>query len=140
MGGDEAQSGEGVEDEPAGGACGSARVEAVDLSVGAGTEAGLAFDEGEDEQCQADDVDECVDALVGVQEHRGDRERALDVAVAPFDDFLAFVAAQDFGRLDLGGQVGQQAYQPSVAASVSSVAWSKCQARVGFPVSGSVAV
>jgi hypothetical protein len=69
------RAGEGFEDEPAGGPGGAAGVEAGDLPVGAGGAAGLAFDQGEHQQRQADSVEQAVDALVVLQEHRG-RPRA----------------------------------------------------------------
>jgi len=108
LGGHEAQLAQRAEDERAGGAGGTTGVEAGDLPVGARAEAGLALDEREDEQGQADHVDEGVDALVGVQEHRRDRERALERAVAPFGDLLALVAGEYLGGADGVGQVRQQ--------------------------------
>src|SRR2546426_869779 len=40
----------------------------------------------------------------------GDGEGSFEVAVAAFDDFLAFVTGQDFGGVDGGGvEVGEQA-------------------------------
>ena len=108
VGGHEAQPAQCAEDQCCGGAGGAACVETGDLPVGAGTEPGLAFDQAEDEQGQADHVDEGVDPLVGVQEHRRDRERALERAVAPFGDLLALVAGEYLGGADGVGQVRQQ--------------------------------
>ena len=57
--------------------------------------AGLGFDQSEDQQGDADDADEGVDAVVVVQEDRADLEGLLEVAVAALDDLLVFVEAED---------------------------------------------
>ena len=103
---------------------------------------GLAFDQAEDEQGQADDGDQRVDAAVVLQVQVGDGERAFECLVAAFDRFLSLVVAQDLFGVGLvsGSRLVSSAYQPSVAASASIAAWSKCQVRVGLPVSGSVPV
>jgi hypothetical protein len=65
--------------------------------------------QAEDQQGQADHGDQGGDAPVEFQEERGDGEGAFELAVAAFDDMLAFVAAEDPGRAGLAGrQVGQQ--------------------------------
>ncbi|WP_045877054.1 hypothetical protein [Pseudofrankia sp. DC12] len=56
MGGHEAQVGEGFEDEPAGGPGRAAGVEAGDRPGRAGGAAGLALDQREQQQREADDV------------------------------------------------------------------------------------
>ena len=67
-----------------------------------------SFDEAEDEQGEADDGDEGFDAPVVLQEHGGDGEGSFEVAVAAFDGFLAFVAAEHFAGVGYAGvQVGQ---------------------------------
>ena len=43
--------------------------------------AGLGFDEAEDEEGDADDADQCVDAVVVVQEDRPDLERLVTIQV-----------------------------------------------------------
>jgi hypothetical protein len=68
----------------------------------------LPFDQAEDEQGQADYRDPFRDPAVVVQEHRCHGQRACERAVAALDGFLALVAAQHFGRVDVGGQVGEQ--------------------------------
>ncbi|MDQ1012174.1 hypothetical protein QFZ82_006659 [Streptomyces sp. V4I23] len=71
--------------------------------------ADLALDQGEDQQGQADHGDQGGDAAVVLQEHRRDREGALDVAVSALDGALALIVQQDLGGGGLvGGQVGQQ--------------------------------
>ena len=103
------QAGQGLEDEPAGGFGGLADVQALEGDGGGDGAADLAFDQAEDQQRQADHGDQRLDAPVGLQKHRRDRQRALERAVAALDDFLALVAGQHLGGVDLGGvQVGQQ--------------------------------
>jgi len=51
------------------------------------------------------------------QEHRRDGEGALEVAVAPLDGGLVLVAVQDFGGVDVGGEVAQQGV-PAVTGGV----------------------
>ena len=81
--------------------------------------ADLPFDQAEDQQGQADHGDQGGDAAVGLQEQRGDREGAFELAVAAFDDVLALVAAEDLGRAGLAGlQVGQQRV-PAVGGGLS---------------------
>jgi hypothetical protein len=100
LGGDEAHVGEGVEDESCGGFDGAVvvGVEADDLGLGGEVGAGLALDEAEDEQGQADDADQGGDAPVVLQVERRDGERAFEVAVAAFCDGLALVVVKDLGR------------------------------------------
>ena len=57
--------------------------------------------------------------------------------VAAFRGGLAFVAGQDAAG-SVSGRLVSRAYQPSVAASASMAAWSKCQCKSGLPVSWSV--
>ena len=88
----EAEALEGGEDVAAGGFGGAAFGEqAGELFVVAEGVAGLGFDQAEDQQREADDADQGVDAVVVVQEDRADLERLLGVAVAAFDDLLVLV-------------------------------------------------
>ena len=70
--------------------------------------ADLGFDEAEDEECDADDADECVDAVVVVEEDRSDFEGLFGVAVAAFDDLLVLVEAQDLAGGERAGEVGRE--------------------------------
>ena len=73
----------------------------------------LGLDQSEDQQRDADDAGERVDAVVVVQEDRADLERLLVVAVAALDDLLAFVGAQHLpGGQALAGKVGRQRVDP----------------------------
>lgn len=83
MGGHEAQVGERFVDEPAGGPGRAAGVEPGNQLAGPGGAPGLALDQREHQQCQADDVQQPVDPLVVLQVERVDRERALERAVTP---------------------------------------------------------
>jgi hypothetical protein len=86
----------GLEDGSAGG---PGRGEAIagqaghHLAVGAQGVADLPFYQAEDQQGQAGHHDLSGDAAVGLQEQGSHREGAFEVAVAAFDDVLAFVAA-----------------------------------------------
>jgi len=66
------------------------------------------FDEAEDEQRQADDADECLDAAIVLQEHGGNGDRPFEVGVAPFRRLLAFVVAKHVAGAHLGSEVGEQ--------------------------------
>lgn len=109
-GGDEAELAQGVEEVAAGGAGIAVATEVGDLEFWGDGSSGFAFDEGEDQQGEADDRQERFDALVVLQEYGGDGEGAFEVAVAAFDDFLAFVAGEDLAGVSVGGvEVGEQA-------------------------------
>ena len=112
VGGDQAQVGQGLEDGPAGGAGGGRAVAGQaghHLGVRGQCLADLPLGQAEDQQGQADHGDQGGDAPVEFQEDRGDGEGAFELAVAAFNDVLAFVAAEDPGRAGLAGrQVGQQ--------------------------------
>ena len=58
----------------------------------------VGFDEAVDEQGDADDGDERVDAVVVVQEDRPHVQGLFEVAVALFDDPLVFVDAEHVER------------------------------------------
>ena len=70
----EAEALEGGEDVAAGGDGGAAFGEQAGEWVAVEAGAGLGFDEAEDEQGEADDADQRVDAVVVVQEDRADLE------------------------------------------------------------------
>ena len=68
----------------------------------------VGFDEAVDEQGDADDGDERVDAVVVVQEDRAHVQGLFEVAVALFDDPLVFVDVEYVERGEcLSGRVGQ---------------------------------
>ena len=74
----EAESLEGGEDVAAGGLGGAAfGQQAGELLVVAERVAGLGLDQAEDQQREADDADQRVDAVVVVEEDRADLERLL---------------------------------------------------------------
>ncbi|MGP4103410.1 hypothetical protein [Nonomuraea sp. KM90] len=81
---DDPDADQGVEDEFAGGDGRPPGVQTVDLGGAAASE-GLA----EDEQGQADDGDQRVDAAVVLQVQVGDGQRALEGLIAALDGFLA---------------------------------------------------
>src|SRR5258707_7572394 len=77
----------------------------------------LCLDQPADQQRDADDRDEGLDAVVVGQEDGPDSECLLEVAVALLDDQLVLVVLQDIqggqrGATGVGGQVGGQAGQP----------------------------
>ena len=84
--------------------------------VGAEGGAQVGFDEAVDEQGDADDGDEGVDAVVVVQEDRPHVQGLFEVAVALFDDPLVFVDVEhvERGQCALGwvGQVGGEGVEP----------------------------
>src|SRR5271166_5882883 len=143
VGGDQAQVGEGLEDGPAGGPGRGAAVAGQaghHLAAGAQGVADLPFYQAEDQQGQADHRDQSGDAAVGLEEQGSHREGAFELAVAAFNDVLAFVAAEDlFGAgLASGPRLVSRAYQPSAAADASIAAWSKCHDSTGFPAASRV--
>src|SRR6266480_3574385 len=96
-GGVEAQPGQRLEHQPAGRLGGSADIQPGKLDGGGDGLADRPLDQAEHQQRQAYDRDERGDAAVVFEEHGRDAKGALERAVAAFDDFLAFVAAQDLG-------------------------------------------
>jgi hypothetical protein len=133
-GGEQPQAGQRLEDQPPGGLGWLADIQPIQGEVGGDGPADPTFDQAEDEQGQADHGDQRLDAPVGRQEHRRHRQRALEAAVAALNDLLALVAGQHLGGVGLGGsRLVSNAYQPSVACSRCSAAWSNHQARVGVP-------
>jgi hypothetical protein len=100
---------QGGEQVPAGGFCscgGSA--EARDFDLWGQRDARGSFSEAEDEQGQADHGDQCGDPPVVLHEHGGHGQWSFEIAVAAFDDLLAFVADQDLPGVGVDGvEVGQ---------------------------------
>src|SRR4029453_203744 len=92
--GDEPQACQRLEDQPPGGLGRLADVQPWEGEVGGDGVSDLPLDQAEDEQGQADHGDQGLDAPVGLQEHRRDRQRTLERPVAALDDFLALVAGQ----------------------------------------------
>src|ERR1700748_51277 len=122
VGGDQAQVGQCAEDGPAGGAGGGGAVAGQaghHLAVRGQRLAGLPLDQAEDQQGQADHGDQGGDAPVELQEDGGDGEGAFELAVAAFDDMLAFVAAKDLGRGGLAGRQDGQQRGPAVPGGFS---------------------
>jgi hypothetical protein len=78
-GGNQTESGESLEDQPAGGFGRSADVEPVEHDRGCDGRAYLPFDQAEDEQCQAEHSDQGGDASVVLQKHRRHRQGLLMV-------------------------------------------------------------
>ena len=68
----------------------------------------LGLDQAEDQQREADDAGQRVDAVVVVQEDRADLERLLVVAVAALDDLLALVELEHAVGAQASGQVGRE--------------------------------
>src|SRR6266508_184084 len=81
-GGDEPEAGQGLEDEPPGGLGRLADIQPVEPDSRSDGPPYLPFDQAEDEQGQADDGDQGLDAPVGLQEHGCDRQRPFEAAVA----------------------------------------------------------
>src|ERR1700751_2115381 len=85
--------GEGRERGPGGGTGGGGAVAGQaghHLAVRGQRLADLPLDQAEDQQGQADHGDQGGDAPVELQEDGGDGEGAFELAVAAFDDMLAF--------------------------------------------------
>ena len=92
----EPESLEDAEDVASGGFGGAVFGEQAGQQFGVGEGfAGFGFDQSEDQQRDPDDAGQRVDAVVVVQEDRPDFEGLFVVAVAAFDDLLAFVVTQD---------------------------------------------
>jgi hypothetical protein len=101
-GGDEPQAGQGLEDQPPGGLGRLADVQPIEPDRRSDGPPDLPLNQAEDQQGQADHGDQGLDAPVGLQEHRRDRQRTLEAAVAALDDLLALVAGQHLGGVGLG--------------------------------------
>ena len=81
---DEAQVGEGPEDQSPGGFGGLAGVEVVQLDSGRDRSADLALDQTEDQQSETDHSDHSGDAFVVLDEQRRERKRPFEHPVAAF--------------------------------------------------------
>ena len=131
----EAEALEGGEDVAAGGLGGAAfGQQAGELLVVCERVAGLGLDQAEDQQRDADDAGERVDAVVVVQEDRADLERLLVVAVAALDDLLVLVEARARGwRSGVRGGWSRARRSPSVRAAAAIASWSRAKVSVGRP-------
>ena len=91
--------------------------------VGAEGGAQVGFDEAVDEQGDADDGDERVDAVVVVQEDRPHVQGLFEVAVALFDDPLVFVDVEHVERGQRPGRVGRAGWWRGHKARPVSMRW-----------------